>query len=53
MMFNRASNEDLMKVGKDFTITASVRAFSWLKAPTSAFIFKTLLKDTVLNGKYK
>ena len=26
------------------------RAFSWLKAPTSAFTFKTLLKDTMLNG---
>ena len=43
------------EVREDFTITkeASFGAFSWLKAPTSAFIFKTLLKDTVLNGKYK
>ena len=42
MMFNRASNEGLTKVGKDFTITAPIRAFSWLKAPTSASTFKTL-----------
>ena len=35
-----------MKVREDFTITekASTRAFSWLKAPTSAFLFKTLLR---------
>ena len=34
-----------MMVPKDFTITekASTRAFSWLKAPTSVFPFKTLL----------
>ena len=33
------------KVRKDFTITekAPTRAFFWLKAPTSAVIFKTLL----------
>ena len=31
-------------VRRDFTITemAPTRAFSWLKAPTSAFTFKTL-----------
>ena len=27
-----------------FTFTAPTRAFSWLKAPTSAFTFKTLLR---------
>ena len=34
------------KVREDFTITekAPTRAFSWLKAPTSAFTFKTLLR---------
>ena len=33
-------------VPDNFTITekASTRAFSWLKAPTSAFPFKTLLR---------
>ena len=33
-----------MKVREDVTITekAPTRAFSWLKAPTSAFTFKTL-----------
>ena len=34
------------KVPEDFTITekAPTRAFSWLKAPTSTFIFKTLFR---------
>ena len=34
------------KVPEDFTITEKVptRAFSWLKVPTSAFTFKTLLR---------
>ena len=33
-----------LNVPEDFTITekAPTRAFSWLKAPTSAFTFKTL-----------
>ena len=41
---DRAPNEGYPKVLKDFTITekAPTRAFSWLKAPTSAFTFKTL-----------
>ena len=36
--------ESYSKVREDFTITekAPTRAFSWLKAPTSAFTFKTL-----------
>ena len=38
-IFGRAANDPLV-----FTITAKAptRAFSWLKAPTSAFTFKTL-----------
>ena len=34
------------KVREDFTITekAPTRAFSWFKAPTSAFTFKTVLR---------
>ena len=34
-------------IGKVFTITekAPTRAFSWLKVPSSAFTFKTLLRD--------
>ena len=34
------------KVREGFTITekASTRAFSWLKAPTCAFTFRTLLR---------
>ena len=42
----RASNEGFPKVPKIFTITEKVptRAFFWLKAPTSAFTFKTLLR---------
>ena len=46
-VFSRASNEGQTKVHKDFTITemAPTRAFSWLKAPTSSFIFK---KDTIM-----
>ena len=39
-----AWNEGYPNVPEDFTITekAPTRAFSWLKAPTSAFTFKTL-----------
>ena len=39
-----ALNEGYPNVPEDFTITekAPTRAFSWLKAPTSAFTFKTL-----------
>merc|ERR1712079_564457 len=39
-------NEGYPNVPEDFTITekAPTRAFSWLKAPTSAFTFKTLLR---------
>ena len=41
-----ASNEGYPKVPEDFTIKekAPTRAFSWLKAATSAFTFKTLLR---------
>ena len=40
----RAWNEGFPKVREDFTITEKcpTKAFSWLKAPTSAFTFKTL-----------
>ena len=43
---DRAWNEGYPKIPEDFTITekAPTRAFSWLKAPTSAFTFKTLLR---------
>ena len=42
----RASNEGSRRFPENFTITekAPVRAISWLKAPTSAFTFKTLLR---------
>ena len=42
----RASNDGYPKGPIDFTITekAPTRALSWLKAPTSAFTFKTLLR---------
>ena len=42
----RASNEGYPMVPEDFTITekAPPRAFALLKAPTSAFTFKTLLR---------
>ena len=45
-MVSRASNEGYTKVREDFTITekAPTGAFSWLKAPTSAFTIKTLLR---------
>ena len=41
---SRASNEGYPKVREDFKIMekAPTRAFSWLKASTSAFTFKTL-----------
>ena len=43
---NRAWNEGYPEVPEDFTITekAPIRAFSWLKAPMSAFTLKTLLR---------
>ena len=43
---SRASNEGYPKVPKEFTITekAPTRAFSWLKAATTTFKFKTLLR---------
>ena len=43
-LHTRASNEG--KICEYFTITekAPTRAFSWLKSPTSAFTFKTLLR---------
>ena len=49
LMFNlpaRASNGGYPKVREDITITekAPNRAFSWLKAPTSFFTFKNLLR---------
>ena len=47
VMGTRASNEPLRRLSiEDFTITeeAPTRAFSWLKASTSTFTFKTLLK---------
>ena len=42
----RASNEGFPNVPEDFTITekAPTRAFSWFKAATTAFTFKTLLR---------
>ena len=40
----RAGNEGPRKTQKDSTIE-SLRAFSWLKLPTNAFTFKTLLRD--------
>ena len=40
---SRASNERrFSKITRSFTITS--RAFSWLKAATTAFTFKTLLR---------
>ena len=43
----RALNVGYAKVREYFTITekAPTRAFSWLKAPISAFTFKTLLRN--------
>ena len=49
--------EGYLKVREDFTITekAPTSTFSWLKAATSAFTFKTLLrhyaKQTLTHGK--
>ena len=42
----RASNEGSQRFLEDFTITekAPTRAFSWLKAATTAFTFKTLCR---------
>ena len=42
----RAANEGYPEAQADFTITgkAPTRAFSWLKVPTSAFTFKTLIR---------
>ena len=41
------------KVREDFTITerVSTRAFAWLKASTSAFKFKTLIKMNTQGGE--
>ena len=37
--------ESYSKVREDFAITEkALRAFSWLKVPTSAFTYKTLLR---------
>ena len=46
LLWCRARNEGYPKVREDFTITekAPTRTFSWLKGPTSAFTFKTLLR---------
>ena len=46
MSTRRASNDGYPKFHEDFTIMekAPTRAFSYLKAPTSAFTFKTLLR---------
>ena len=46
MLPTSAYNEGYPNFPEDFTITekAPTRAFSWLKAPTSAFTFKTLLR---------
>ena len=43
-----AWNEDYPKVREVFTITekAPTRAFSWLKAPTCAFTYNTLLRPS-------
>ena len=45
-LVSTAWNEGYPNVPEEFTITekAPTRAFSWLKAPTSAFTFKTLLR---------
>ena len=46
----RALNEGSRRFPENFTITekAPVRAISWLKAPTSAFTFKALLRHCQL-----
>ena len=43
----RAGNEVYPKVREDFTIREKVPTmdFSWLKVPTSAFTFRTLLRQ--------
>ena len=45
-MVSRASNEGYTNVHEGFTITekAPTRTFSWLKAATTTFTFKTLLR---------
>ena len=45
-VLGRDWNEGSRRLLEDFTFTekACTRAFSWLKAPTSAFTFKTLLR---------
>ena len=50
--------EELQTIHRLFTITekAPTRAFSWLKEPTSAFTFKTLLRHyakRTLTPQYK
>ena len=53
----RAANEGYPEARDDFTIMekAPTRAFPWLKAPTSAFTCKTLLrhyaKRALIHGK--
>ena len=46
LCFNISAADDPPVSQSDFTITekAPTRAFSWLKAPTSTFTFKTLLR---------
>ena len=49
LIFNLNILREIIRAANDpsvFTITkkAPTRAFSWLKAPTSAFTFKTLLR---------
>ena len=48
----RVDNWRYPKVREDFTITekAPIRAFSQLKAPSSAFKFKTLLRHSAKQG---
>ena len=48
-IFFRACNEGYPKVPKDLTFTEKAHSgsFSWLKAPPSAFTFKTLLIKTL------
>ena len=43
-LITRASNEGYLKLCEDFMEKVPTRAFSWLKAPASAFTFKILLR---------
>ena len=49
LLFISASKSSIRR----FVITekAPTRAFSWLKAATTAFTFKTLLRHYMLNGR--